>query len=70
MLAVTGHGTHVAGTVMSAQFGVAKAATAVDVKVISGSGAGSTAGVIAGIDWAARDNDGEDVSTHSLPATN
>ena len=37
---------------------MAKGATAVDVKVLSGSGAGSTAGIVAGIDWAANDNDG------------
>ena len=36
-----GHGTHVAGTVMSNTWGVAKQATAVAVKVLGKHGAGS-----------------------------
>jgi subtilisin family serine protease len=46
-----GHGTHVAGTVAGSSFGVAPQATIVPVRVLDCSGAGSTAGVIAGIDW-------------------
>jgi subtilisin family serine protease len=46
-----GHGTHVAGTVAGARWGVAKAATIVPVRVLSCSGSGSTSGVIAGMDW-------------------
>ena len=46
-----GHGTHVAGTVGGATFGVAKSVTLVPVRVMSCSGSGSTSGVIAGIDW-------------------
>jgi aqualysin 1 len=46
-----GHGTHVAGTIGSAAYGVAKGVSLVGVRVLNCQGSGSTAGVIAGIDW-------------------
>ncbi|WET83224.1 S8 family peptidase [Amycolatopsis sp. QT-25] len=46
-----GHGTHVAGTIAGAQYGIAKAATVYGVRVLDNAGSGTTAGVIAGIDW-------------------
>ncbi|MEU0072525.1 S8 family peptidase [Streptomyces sp. NPDC006332] len=46
-----GHGTHVAGIVAGAGYGVAKKAQVVSVRVLDNSGAGTTARVIAGIDW-------------------
>ncbi|MFG2878535.1 S8 family peptidase [Streptomyces sp. NPDC048337] len=46
-----GHGTHVAGTVGGAAYGVAKGASLVAVRVLNCSGSGTTAGVIAGVDW-------------------
>lgn len=46
-----GHGTHVAGTVGGATYGVAKNVSLVAVRVLDCSGSGSTSGVIAGIDW-------------------
>lgn len=46
-----GHGTHVAGTVGGATFGVAPAVSIIPVRVLSCAGSGSTSGVIAGIDW-------------------
>ena len=46
-----GHGTHVAGTIGGATYGVAKGVTLHAVRVLSCSGSGSTSGVIAGIDW-------------------
>jgi subtilisin family serine protease len=49
-----GHGTHVAGTVAGATFGVAKAAKIVGVRVLDCNGEGSDASVIAGIDWVTR----------------
>ena len=47
-----GHGTHVAGTIGSATYGVADGVTLVPVRVLSCNGSGSTTGVIAGINWA------------------
>jgi len=46
-----GHGTHVAGTVGGATYGVAKAVRIVAVRVLDCAGSGTTSGVIAGIDW-------------------
>lgn len=50
-----GHGTHVAGTMVGTTWGLAKAATVKAVKVLSAGGSGSTAGVIAGINWVVTD---------------
>lgn len=49
-----GHGTHVAGTVAGKQYGVAKKAKVVAVRVLDNAGGGTTADVIAGIDWVTR----------------
>ncbi|MZD09102.1 S8 family serine peptidase, partial [Streptomyces sp. SID5785] len=49
-----GHGTHVAGTVAGAAYGVAKKARVVAVRVLDDTGSGTTAQVIAGIDWVTR----------------
>ncbi|MFE1511777.1 S8 family peptidase [Streptomyces sp. NPDC058726] len=49
-----GHGTHVAGTVAGSAYGVAKKAKVVGVRVLNNSGSGTTAQVVAGIDWVAR----------------
>ncbi|MET9633503.1 S8 family serine peptidase [Lentzea sp. NPDC006480] len=46
-----GHGTHVAGNIAGSQYGLAKAAKVVAVKVLNCSGSGTTAGVVSGIDW-------------------
>jgi serine protease len=46
-----GHGTHVAGTVGGATYGVAKGVTLHAVRVLGCNGSGSTSGVIAGIEW-------------------
>jgi subtilisin family serine protease len=46
-----GHGTHVAGTVGGATWGVAKNVRLHAVRVLDCGGSGSWAGVIAGIDW-------------------
>jgi oryzin len=49
-----GHGTHVAGTMVSSSYGVAKAASVISVKVFSGS-SGSTSVILDGYDWACND---------------
>ena len=46
-----GHGTHVAGTVGSRTWGVAKAVSMVSVRVLDCSGNGSTSQLLAAIDW-------------------
>ena len=46
-----GHGTHVAGTIGSKSFGVAKNVKLIGVRVLDCGGSGSYAGVIAGVDW-------------------
>jgi subtilisin family serine protease len=48
-----GHGTHVAGTVGGTIHGVAKGVSLVAVRVLDCNGSGTTAGVIAGVDWVA-----------------
>jgi subtilisin family serine protease len=49
-----GHGTHVSGTIAGETYGVAKQANIVGVRVLDAAGSGSTAQVIAGIDWVTR----------------
>jgi len=46
-----GHGTHVAGTVGGAKYGIAKGVSLVAVRVLDCGGSGSWSGVVAGIDW-------------------
>jgi len=46
-----GHGTHVAGTVAGSEYGVAKLANLIAVKVLSCAVSGTNAGVISGVDW-------------------
>jgi subtilisin family serine protease len=46
-----GHGTHVAGTIGGITYGVAKGVNLIAVRVLDCGGSGTTAGVVAGIDW-------------------
>lgn len=61
-----GHGTHVAGTIGSNTFGVAKQVKLVAVRVLGCNGGGSTSGVIAGIDFVTRNHQGPSVANMSL----
>jgi len=49
-----GHGTHVAGTVAGKEYGLAKRANLIAVKVLSCGGSGTWQGVIDGINWTAQ----------------
>ncbi|MFI9009420.1 S8 family peptidase [Actinosynnema sp. NPDC053489] len=51
-----GHGTAVASLIVGTVNGVAKQGRVCGVRVLNGSGSGTTAGVIAGIDWVARNH--------------
>lgn len=61
-----GHGTHVAGTIGGATYGVAKGVRIVPVRVLDANGSGTTAQVIAGIDWVAQHASGPSVANMSL----
>lgn len=62
-----GHGTHVAGTVGGATYGVAKGVSLVALRVLNCSGSGTTSGVIAGINWVTEDHTtGKAVANMSL----
>ena len=61
-----GHGTHVAGTVGSATYGVAKNVYLRAVRVLDCSGSGSNSGVIAGMDWVATNHISPAVANMSL----
>ena len=52
-----GHGTHVAGTLGGATFGVAKGVTLVPVRVFGCSGTTTTSAVINGMHWVVQDHD-------------
>jgi subtilisin family serine protease len=49
-----GHGTHVASTCGGTKYGVAKKATLIGVKVLDSTGSGTTAGVVAGVEFAVK----------------
>ncbi len=61
-----GHGTHVAGTVGGAVYGVAKNVLLIGVKVLDDGGSGSVSGVVAGMDWVAGNHKKPAVANMSL----
>jgi len=61
-----GHGTHVAGTIGGATYGVAKNVTLHGVRVLNCAGSGSWSQVIAGIDWVAANHISPAVANMSL----
>jgi subtilisin family serine protease len=61
-----GHGTHVAGTVGGAVYGVAKGVNLYAVRVLDNGGSGTTSGVIAGVDWVTANHTKPAVANMSL----
>ncbi|MFF8957943.1 S8 family peptidase [Streptomyces sp. NPDC014894] len=61
-----GHGTHVATTAAGTTYGVAKKAKIVAVRVLGNNGSGTTAGVIAGVDWITANRTSSSVANVSL----
>ncbi|KAG5974911.1 hypothetical protein E4U55_007975, partial [Claviceps digitariae] len=51
-----GHGTHVAGTIGSRSYGVAKKTQLLGIKVLSDAGSGSGSDIVAGMDFAVQDS--------------
>ncbi|MGW0748343.1 S8 family peptidase [Streptomyces sp. NPDC002587] len=61
-----GHGTHVAGTVGGRTYGVARKVDLVSVRVLDCAGRGEFSGIIAGLDWVARNAEQPAVLNGSL----
>lgn len=61
-----GHGTHVAGTIGSKNYGVAKNVKLIGVRVLDCGGSGSYSGVIAGVDWVTANHKKPAVANMSL----
>ena len=61
-----GHGTHVAGTIGSTTYGVAKGVSLIAVRVLDCNGSGTDAGVVAGMDWVANNHVKPAVANMSL----
>src|SRR6266581_4894980 len=61
-----GHGTHVAGTIGSATYGVAKGVSLHGVRVLSCAGIGLNSDVIAGVDWVSANHVSPAVANMSL----
>ncbi len=61
-----GHGTHVAGTIGSTTYGVAKGVKIVPVRVLDCSNWGYWSGMVAGIDWIIKNKTGPSVINMSL----
>lgn len=61
-----GHGTHVAAILAGTNFGVAKQATIVSVRVLDCDGSGTISGVVAGVDWVTKNHKGPSIANMSL----
>jgi len=63
---LNGHGTHCSGTMAGTSYGIAKRATVIAVKVLGDNGSGTTADVIAGVNWVAAQHSGADRSVANM----
>ena len=66
---LNGHGTHCSGTMAGSNYGIAKSANLIAVKVLGDNGSGSNADVIAGVNWVVsqhRSTGGPSVANMSL----
>jgi len=63
---LNGHGTHCAGTIGGTVYGVAKNVALKSVKVLSGAGSGTVAGVVSGVDYVTNTNDPNRQSVASM----
>ncbi|MGQ0467761.1 MAG: S8 family serine peptidase [Sporichthyaceae bacterium] len=61
-----GHGTHVAAVLAGTNFGVAKKANVVSVRVLDCDGSGTISGVVAGVDWVTKNHKGPSIANMSL----
>ncbi|MBX3244652.1 MAG: S8 family serine peptidase [Acidobacteria bacterium] len=66
----TGHGTHVAGTIGSSTYGVAKNASLYGVRVLPCSGPGLVSRMIAGINWITANHNSPAIINISITVTN
>ncbi|HEU4346940.1 MAG TPA: S8 family serine peptidase [Actinoplanes sp.] len=64
-----GHGTHVAGTIGGARYGVAKDVKLVAVRVLGCNGSGSYSAIIKGVDWVTKNAVAPAVANMSLGGT-
>ena len=65
---VDGHGTHVAGTIGGAKYGVAKDVELINIKVLRDDGRGTLTDIVKGLDYIAKTNSGRAVVNMSLGA--
>jgi len=63
---LNGHGTHCTGTMGGTSYGIAKRANLIAVKVLGDNGSGTTADVIAGVNWVAGQHSGADRSVANM----
>jgi len=61
-----GHGTHVASTVGGSRYGIAKNTKLVACRVLGPDGFGTTAGVIAGVNWCVSDNNANNAGKRAI----
>jgi subtilisin family serine protease len=61
-----GHGTHVAGSALSASHGIASSATVHSVRVLGCDGEGTLAGIIEGLNWVAQNAETRSIVNLSL----